>query len=128
MSRMLKGYIAPFLILCCALFILQACSSTPAGESNAVQNDYQFGDITKGAVEKATNLLVLRYRYCTEKEPAVRQATLEIIKVVAPSYPTDGICMDLPALIQEVQALRQAAEATQDSEVEIEGVEAPPGN
>lgn len=133
MSRILREYFAPFCILMFTLFLLQACTSTGDSTTSADDNGYQFGDITKGAVEKATNLIVLRYRYCTEEDPAVRQATLDIIKIVAPDYPEGGICTDLATLLLEVQALRNAADATQSSDDnstanESEDVESSPVN
>ena len=131
MSRVLREYVTPFCILMFTLFLLQACTATSDSTTAADDSGYQFGDITKGAVEEATNLIVLRYRYCTEEDPAVRQATLDIIKIVAPDYPEGGICTDLATLLLEVQALRNAADATQTGDVntsttETEDVESSP--
>jgi hypothetical protein len=123
MKETIKGLIAPFLILTLALFLTQGCASTtPANE--AADDSYQFGDITKSAVAQGANLLVLRYRYCIEQDPEVREAMLEIIKVVAPQYPSDGICTNLSELVQEVKALQNAAAATQEiDDVMAEGAE-----
>ncbi len=55
-------------------------------------DNYQFGDITTGALESAGKIISLKKSYCSEKSEDRRELILVTIRLADPDY--KGFCND----------------------------------